>query len=57
MDQTEELLQEKAEIINGIYKEGTALQRKVADVMLEIISVHSGFFCTLQLFRATNKLP
>ena len=52
---TDELLQEKAEIINGIYKNGTPLQRKVASVMLESFLFYSGFFAPLH-YLGNNKL-
>ena len=53
---TDELLQEKTEIINGIYKNGTDLQRKVASVMLESFLFYSGFFAPLH-YLGNNKLP
>lgn len=49
-------LQKKAEIINEIYKHGTALEKKVASVFLETFLFYSGFFTPLY-YLGNNKLP
>lgn len=51
-----EYLQKKAEIINEIYLNGTALQKKVASVFLETFLFYSGFFTPLY-YLGNNKLP
>lgn len=51
-----EVLQFKAKTINGIYHEGTDLQRKVASVFLESFLFYSGFFTPLY-YLGNNKLP
>ena len=48
-------LQKKAEIINEIYKNGDALQKKVASVFLETFLFYSGFFTPLY-YLGNNKL-
>lgn len=53
---TDDLLQGKTDIINGIYQNGTDLQRKVASVMLESFLFYSGFFAPLH-YLGNNKLP
>lgn len=53
---TNEYLQKKAEIINEIYKNGSALQKKVASVFLETFLFYSGFFTPLY-YLGNNKLP
>lgn len=50
-----EYLQKKAAIINDIYQNGTALQRKVASVLLESFLFYSGFFAPLY-YLGNNKL-
>lgn len=49
-------LQKKAEIIKGIYDNGTPLQKKVASVFLESFLFYSGFFTPLW-YLGNNKLP
>ncbi|MCB6416910.1 ribonucleotide-diphosphate reductase subunit beta, partial [Faecalimonas umbilicata] len=44
---TNPYLQKKAEIINEIYLNGTALEKKVASVFLETFLFYSGFFTPL----------
>lgn len=51
-----EVLQFKAKTINGIYHEGTDLERKVASVFLESFLFYSGFFTPLY-YLGNNKLP
>lgn len=50
-----EYLQKKAKIINGIYENGTALQKKVASTFLETFLFYSGFFTPLY-YLGNNKL-
>ncbi|MBS4749517.1 class 1b ribonucleoside-diphosphate reductase subunit beta [Granulicatella sp. zg-ZJ] len=50
-----EFLQKKAEIINGIYQNGSPLERKVASVLLESFLFYSGFFAPLY-YLGNNKL-
>ena len=50
-----EYLQKKAKIINDIYKNGTALQKKVASTFLETFLFYSGFFTPLY-YLGNNKL-
>lgn len=49
------LLQNKAQIINEIYQNGTPLQKKVASVFLESFLFYSGFFTPLW-YLGNNKL-
>ncbi|MED3792509.1 class 1b ribonucleoside-diphosphate reductase subunit beta [Niallia alba] len=42
-----DMLQTKAKIINGIYKSGNALQKKIASVFLESFLFYSGFYTPL----------
>lgn len=49
-------LQYKAQRINEIYQNGTALQKKVASVFLESFLFYSGFYPALR-FLGENKLP
>ncbi|WP_423188596.1 class 1b ribonucleoside-diphosphate reductase subunit beta [Alkalibacterium sp. f15] len=44
---TDPMLQKKAQKINGIYQEGTELQKKVASVFLESFLFYSGFYAPL----------
>jgi ribonucleoside-diphosphate reductase beta chain len=53
---TNEFLQKKAEKINEIYKNGTALEKKVASVYLETFLFYSGFYTPLY-YLGNNKLP
>lgn len=48
-------LQKKAQIINEIYENGTALEKKVASVFLETFLFYSGFFTPLY-YLGNNKL-
>lgn len=50
-----ERLQYKAKIINDIYQDGTALQKKVASVFLESFLFYSGFFTPLW-YLGNNQL-
>ena len=50
-----EYLQKKAEIINEIYLNGNALQKKVASTYLETFLFYSGFFTPLY-YLGNNKL-
>ena len=50
-----ELLQNKAQIINDIYQNGNPLQKKVASVFLESFLFYSGFFTPLW-YLGNNKL-
>lgn len=50
-----EYLQNKAKIINDIYENGTALQKKVASTYLETFLFYSGFFTPLY-YLGNNKL-
>ena len=50
-----ELLQNKAQIINEIYQNGSPLQKKVASVFLESFLFYSGFFTPLW-YLGNNKL-
>lgn len=50
-----EYLQKKAKIINDIYENGTALQKKVASTFLETFLFYSGFFTPLY-YLGNNKL-
>ena len=50
-----EFLQKKAKMINEIYKNGTALEKKVASVYLETFLFYSGFFTPLY-YLGNNKL-
>ena len=50
-----EFLQRKAKIINEIYENGTALEKKVASVFLETFLFYSGFFTPLY-YLGNNKL-
>lgn len=50
-----EHLQKKAKIINDIYENGTALQKKVASTFLETFLFYSGFFTPLY-YLGNNKL-
>ncbi|MGY3766141.1 class 1b ribonucleoside-diphosphate reductase subunit beta [Vagococcus vulneris] len=52
---TNPYLQKKAKIINEIYKNGTALQKKVANVYSETFLFYSGFFAPLY-YLGNNKL-
>jgi ribonucleoside-diphosphate reductase, beta subunit len=52
---TNKYLQKKAEIVNNIYKNGTALEKKVASVFLESFLFYSGFFTPLY-YLGNNKL-
>lgn len=52
---TNTYLQKKAEIINKIYENGTALEKKVASVFLETFLFYSGFFTPLY-YLGNNKL-
>lgn len=49
-------LQNKAKIVNEIYKNGTPLEKKVASVFLETFLFYSGFFTPLY-YLGNNKLP
>lgn len=53
---TNQMLQEKAYIINDTYQNGTELQRKAASVFLESFLFYSGFFAPLH-YLGNNKLP
>lgn len=48
-------LQYKAKMINEIYQEGTALQKKIASVFLESFLFYSGFYAPLW-YLGNNKL-
>lgn len=48
-------LQKKAEIVNNIYENGTALEKKIASVFLESFLFYSGFFTPLY-YLGNNKL-
>ena len=48
-------MQKKAEIINDIYQNGTALQKKIASVFLENCLFYSGFFTPLW-YHGNNKM-
>lgn len=50
-----ERLQYKAKVINDIYQDGTALQKKVASVFLESFLFYSGFFTPLW-YLGNNQL-
>ena len=50
-----EYIQKKAKIINDIYENGTALQKKVASTFLETFLFYSGFFTPLY-YLGNNKL-
>ncbi|MCK1256341.1 ribonucleotide-diphosphate reductase subunit beta, partial [Streptococcus uberis] len=50
-----EFLQKKAKIINDIYANGDALQKKVASTYLETFLFYSGFFTPLY-YLGNNKL-
>ncbi|WEV44615.1 class 1b ribonucleoside-diphosphate reductase subunit beta [Streptococcaceae bacterium ESL0687] len=50
-----EALQYKAQRVNGIYKDGTPLEKKVASVFLETFLFYSGFFTPLY-YLGNNKL-
>lgn len=50
-----EYLQKKAKIINEIYENGTALQKKVASTFLETFLFYSGFFTPLY-YLGNNRL-
>ena len=52
---TNPYLQKKAEIINEIYLNGNALEKKVASVFLETFLFYSGFFTPLY-YLGNNKL-
>ena len=52
---TNSYLQKKAEIINEIYLNGTALEKKIASVFLETFLFYSGFFTPLY-YLGNNKL-
>lgn len=52
---TNTYLQKKAKIINDIYTNGTALQKKVASTYLETFLFYSGFFTPLY-YLGNNKL-
>lgn len=49
-------LQYKAKLINEIYQEGTALQKKIASVFLESFLFYSGFYTPLW-YLGNNLLP
>lgn len=51
-----EFIQYKANRINGIYQNGTDLQRKVASVFLESFLFYSGFYAPLW-YLGNGKLP
>lgn len=51
-----ELLQYKADRINEIYHNGTALEKKIASVFLESFLFYSGFYAPLH-YLGNNKLP
>ena len=53
---TNERLQTKAKIINDIYQNGNALQKKIASVFLESFLFYSGFYTPLW-FLGNNLLP
>ncbi len=53
---TNERLQVKAKIINDIYQNGDALQKKIASVFLESFLFYSGFYTPLW-FLGNNLLP
>ncbi|MGX7030080.1 class 1b ribonucleoside-diphosphate reductase subunit beta [Vagococcus zengguangii] len=53
---TNEFLQKKAEMINEIYRNGSALEKKVASVFLETFLFYSGFYTPLY-YLGNNKLP
>ena len=50
------LLQNKARIINEVYQNGEAWQKKIASVFLESFLFYSGFYTPL-LWRGYNKMP
>ncbi|OFI49386.1 class 1b ribonucleoside-diphosphate reductase subunit beta [Floricoccus tropicus] len=50
-----EVLQYKAQRVNGIYRDGTPLEKKVASVFLETFLFYSGFFTPLY-YLGNNKL-
>lgn len=50
-----EVLQYKAQRVNGIYRNGTPLEKKVASVFLETFLFYSGFFTPLY-YLGNNKL-
>ena len=52
---SDEFLQYKAQRINGIYQEGSPLQKKVASVFLETFLFYSGFYTPLY-YLGHNKL-
>lgn len=52
---TNPYLQKKAQIINEIYKHGSALEKKVASVFLETFLFYSGFYTPLY-YLGNNKL-
>ncbi|MGX7091914.1 class 1b ribonucleoside-diphosphate reductase subunit beta [Hutsoniella sourekii] len=51
-----ERLQYKAKVINDIYQNGTALQKKIASVFLESFLFYSGFYTPLW-YLGNNLLP
>lgn len=51
-----DLLQYKADRINEIYQNGTALEKKIASVFLESFLFYSGFYAPLH-YLGNNKLP
>ena len=53
---TNTFLQRKTDIINGVYQNGTHLQKKVASVFLESFLFYSGFYAPLH-YLGNNKLP
>ncbi|MHA7611707.1 class 1b ribonucleoside-diphosphate reductase subunit beta [Weissella viridescens] len=53
--ETDEFLQYKAQKINDVYHNGTALQRKIASVFLETFLFYSGFYTPLY-YLGHNKL-
>ncbi|AMB99153.1 ribonucleotide-diphosphate reductase subunit beta [Aerococcus urinaehominis] len=52
----DDLIQYKAEKINEVYQNGTALQKKAASVLLESFLFYSGFYAPLW-YLGNNKLP
>jgi len=50
-----EFAQKKTEIVNDIYQNGTALQKKVASVFLETFLFYSGFYTPLY-YLGNNKM-
>ena len=51
-----DLVQDKAKMINDVYQNGTPLQRKVASVFLESFLFYSGFYAPLW-YLGNNKIP